>query len=186
MAIIEHFCENGYRFPVALALIQQPKCHSPTPQERPISPSQRKHFSTTHLKSNVTQSNAGIAGPQPPQREAVRSLKTDRSWNPTQLEGSKFGFTPNVSEKSPPRVTIIAPDKVTGGDKAPWLVECHPEYDSRELWNMGVGRSKKLFDGQGFKEGSHWPEHKREEVCVFVCGPGSEKRTGGGRKGERG
>ena len=40
-----------------------------------------------------------------------------RSWNPTQLQGSTYGFFPTVEETPPPRVNIIAPDKVTGNDK---------------------------------------------------------------------
>ena len=48
-------------------------------QERPLSPSQKKHFSDTHLKSQVKQSDQGIAGPQPPRKESVQSLKTSRS-----------------------------------------------------------------------------------------------------------
>jgi hypothetical protein len=48
--------------------------------------------------------------------------------------------------------------------QAPWLVECHPEYDQKELNNQGVGRSKKLFPGQGFKEGISWPETRDPEV----------------------
>jgi hypothetical protein len=46
--------------------------------ERPVSPPQRKHFDAI-LQSQVKQSRQGIAGPQPPTREAVQSLKTSRS-----------------------------------------------------------------------------------------------------------
>ena len=136
-------------------------------QERPVSPSQRKHFES-HLKSKVSQKDGVIAGPQPPLHETTQSLKTDRSWNATQLSGTKYGFTPNVQQAQAPRCTIIAPDKVTGRDKAPWLVECHPVYTQNELKDQGIGRSKRLFAGQGFKEGVLWPEHKCDEPVTYL------------------
>lgn len=134
--------------------------------ERPTSPSQRKHFHG-HLRSKVTHDNAGITFDLKNPKEAAiffQPLKTDRTWNQTQVQGTKYGFTPNenTTEMPPPRVTLIAPDKVTGQGRAPWLVECHPEYDEKELKDQGIGRSKKLFAGQGFHEGIMWPEHKEE------------------------
>lgn len=136
--------------------------------EQHASPSQKKHYAAIY-KSSVTQNDAGIAGPQPTARddEKLRGPRTSRDWNPTQMQGSKYGFTPTVEEKEPPRVNLIAPDKVTGSDKAPWLVECHPEYNRSETLNNGTGRSKKHFPGKGFQEGVQWPEDKQLEVMTY-------------------
>lgn len=136
--------------------------------EKPMTPTQRKHYAAVH-KSNLTQNNAGIAGPQPTAKddETLRGPRTSRDWNPTQMQGSKYGFTPMVEEKGPTRVNLIAPDKVTGSDKAPWLVECHPELNRKETLNSGTGRSKKHFAGKGFQEGVQWPEDKQQEATTY-------------------
>ena len=134
----------------------------------PRSPSEKKHYGAI-LKSTVSHASAGLAGPPmtPRESEQARGLRTDTAWNQTQIKGSQYGFTPNenVPESSPPRVTTLAPDKVTGSEKAPWLVECHPEYTSKELRVVeGAGRSKKHFPGKGFGEGVVWLENKQDEA----------------------
>ena len=137
--------------------------------ELPTSPPQKKHYGGAILQSNVTQGSAGIAGPQPEEKddEMLRGPRTSREWNLTQMQGSKYGFTPTVEERAPPRVKIIAPDKVTGVDKAPWLVECHPEHSRKETLDHGIGRSKKHFPGKGFEEGVQWPEDKEQGTTTY-------------------